>query len=60
MVKWVIEFRSGNYFQNLTADNGGPMKTAQQFASKKEAEEFMDKNNWIYVNGGMAVRFKNS
>lgn len=59
MKKWVIEFRSGTYFQNLEADNGGLMRTAQQFDSKKKAEEFMDKSNWIYFNGGMAVPFKN-
>lgn len=28
MGQYVIEFRSGTYFQNLNADNGGPMATA--------------------------------
>lgn len=53
--KFIIEFRSGSFFQNLEADRGGPASTAQTFASKKEAEDFMNKHNWIYFNGGMAV-----
>ncbi len=31
----VIEFRSGNYFQNLTADHGGPLDTARVFDDKR-------------------------
>lgn len=30
----VIEFRSGTYFQNLTADHGGPLDTARVFDDK--------------------------
>ena len=55
MNKWVIELRNGSYFQNLDADEGGPIKTAQRFDSKEAAEEFMDHNLWIYHNGGMAI-----
>ena len=53
--KWIIEFRSGNYFQNLKADNGGPAQTAMKFNSKEEAETFMRKHEWILFNGGMAI-----
>lgn len=52
---WVIEFRSGTYFQNLEADYGGPKETAQKFASKAEAENFMNANRWMWFNGGMAT-----
>ncbi len=52
---FIIEFRSGSFFQNLKADHGGPASTAQAFASKEAAENFMDQHNWIYFNGGMAV-----
>lgn len=51
----VIEFRSGNYFQNLTANRGGPLDTARVFDDKAAAQAFMDANDWIYWNGGMAV-----
>lgn len=52
---WVIEFRSGSYFQNLEADRGGRKDTAQKFASKEEVEAFMREHEWILFNGGMAV-----
>ncbi len=32
-MKFVIEFRSGSFFQNLEADHGGKSETAQQFAT---------------------------
>lgn len=54
---WVIEFRSGTYFQNLEADHGGPKETAHKFASKAEAESFMNANQWMWFNGGMAKPF---
>lgn len=52
---WVIEFRSGTYFQNLESERGGPKQTAKQFDSEAEANTFMRKNTWILGNGGMAV-----
>lgn len=55
MNKWVIEFRNGSFFQSLEADHGGPLETAQKFDSKEEAEELMNQNPWIYMNGGMAI-----
>lgn len=58
MHRWAIEFRSGTFFQNLEAANGGPANTARRFASKAEADAFMDKHYWIAFNGGMAVPLK--
>lgn len=54
----MIEFRSGSLFQNLFAERGGPAATAMKFPSRQAAEDFMDKNEWIYLNGGMAVEAK--
>lgn len=53
----VIEFRSGSFFQNLKADRGGPMNTAQRFESKEAAESFMAEHWWILLGGGMAVPY---
>jgi len=53
---FVIEFRSGTYFQNLSSQNGGPLKTAKAFTSRAEADEFMHVNDWIMWNGGMTVQ----
>lgn len=58
ITEFIIEFRSGNFFQSLEAERGGPASSAQIFASKKEVEDFMDKHNWIYFNGGMAIAKK--
>lgn len=55
--EWVIEFRNGSFFQDLKNDNGGPKESAQKFDSEKAAETFMDTHQWIYINGGMAVRY---
>ena len=52
---FVIEFRSGSFFQNLEAALGGPRRTAWRFASEQKAEDFMDQHEWIIVNGGMVV-----
>jgi hypothetical protein len=52
---WIIEFRNGGFFQNCKTDRSGPKGSAQRFGSKDEAEAFMDKHQWIYFNGGMAV-----
>lgn len=57
--EFVIEFRSGTFFQNLEANYGGPATTAQTFVSKEEAEKFMDAHTLIYFAGGMAVLKKN-
>lgn len=57
--QWVIEFRSGTFFQNLEAERGGPKETAQKFDSKQEAEEFMSQHEWILFNGGMALLIEN-
>lgn len=51
--EWVIEFRSGSFFQSLDADNGGPTKTARRFASYDEADAFIEAHTWIAFNGGM-------
>jgi hypothetical protein len=55
MRQWVIEFRSGSFFQDIEAECGGRVQSAQRFDTKKEAETFMDQNKWLYVNGGMVV-----
>ncbi len=55
MRRWVIEFRSGSFFQDIEADYGGRVQSAQRFDNKDEAEAFMNANQWIYFNGGMAV-----
>lgn len=55
--KWVIEFRNGSFFQNLEEDHGGTKESAQKFDSEKAAQTFMDTHQWIYTNGGMAVRY---
>jgi hypothetical protein len=55
MKRWVIEFRSGTFFQDIEAAHGGRVQSAQRWDTKKEAEAFMDENPWIYFNGGMAV-----
>lgn len=55
--KFVIEFRSGSYFQNIESRSGGPMKTAKQFASVDEADQFMSEHVWILFNGGMVIIF---
>lgn len=54
----VIEFRNGRFFQNLEADNSGPLATAQVFPSMKAADSFMRQNDWIYMNGGMAMTLR--
>lgn len=57
---YVIEFRSGTYYQNADADKGGPMATAQRFDTKEEANLFMheEESLWILFAGGMAVPAK--
>lgn len=55
MRRWVIEFRSGSFFQDIEAEHGGRVQSAQRFDTKHEAETFMDANKWIHFNGGMAV-----
>lgn len=55
MGEWVIEFRSGSFFQSPEASRGGPRETAQRFAAREDAETFMRCNQWILFAGGMAV-----
>lgn len=57
--EFIIEFRSGTFFQNLEADRGGSAATAQTFASKEEAEKFMTDHTWILFAGGMVIPKKN-
>lgn len=52
---WVIEFRNGAFFQNLEADHGGPLVTAQRFASKDDVSDFFRKHGWLLLNGAMAM-----
>lgn len=52
---YVIEFRNGSYFQNLDAERGGPLATAQRFAREAAVREFTTEHEWILWNGGMAV-----
>jgi len=53
--RWVIEFRSGTFFQHIEAEHGGRVRSAQRWGTKREAEAFMDENPWICFNGGMTV-----
>jgi hypothetical protein len=53
--EWVIEFRNGTLFQDLEADHGGPIETAQRFESEALARTFMNANPWIAFNGGMPI-----
>lgn len=55
MRRWVIEFRSGSFFQNIEAAYGGRVQSARRFDTKKEVDAFMKVNWWIIFNGGMAV-----
>jgi hypothetical protein len=55
MKRWVIEFRSGTFFQDIEAAHGGRVQSAQRWDTKEEAEKFMDDNPWISFNGGMAM-----
>ncbi len=55
MKRWVIEFRSGSFFQDIEADYGGRVQSAQRFDSEKEADAFMFENQWILFHGGMPV-----
>lgn len=55
---YVIEFRSGTYFQNIDADRGGAMATAQKFESTEAADAMMDLHEWIKLAGGMVVPFR--
>ena len=52
---FLIEFRSGSYFQGRDADTGGPPESAEGFDTREEAETFMRQNPWIVLNGGMVV-----
>jgi hypothetical protein len=52
---FVIEFRSGSYFENLDAEHGCTIKHARRWPSREEAEHFMDQHVWILMNGGMVV-----
>lgn len=54
-LEYIIEFRSGTYFQNLEAEYGGPAKTAQRFETELEADRFMSEHPWILFHGGMVV-----
>jgi hypothetical protein len=55
MRQWVVEFRSGSFFQNIEAGCGGRVQSAQRWDTREEADAFMNHNPWIYFNGGMAV-----
>jgi hypothetical protein len=52
---FVIEFRSGSFFVNLSAEHGGPRHLAMGFPTKETADEFANQHVWIRYNGGMVV-----
>lgn len=54
-MQYVIEFRNGSFFQNLTSERGGSRATAQRFNSAPAAEIFMSRHSWIMFNGGMVL-----
>jgi len=53
--RYVIEFRSGAFFQSLDAKTGGPIVTAQRFASRRDATKLADEHPWIWANGGCVL-----
>lgn len=55
---FAIEFRSGSYFKNLDAEHGSTIERAQRWATREEAERFMDRHEWILMNGGMVVEVR--
>ena len=55
-MKWVIEFRNGSFFKDLEADHGTSLDKAKRFDTKAECTQFMDAHQWIYWNGGMAMK----
>lgn len=52
---FVIEFRSGSYFQHLGSETGGALESAATFETKETAEEIIRQHWWIGFNGGMVV-----
>lgn len=54
-MKHIIEFRNGSFFKSLSHDTGVEKKDAKQFPSKKTANDFMKKHQWILFNGGMVL-----
>lgn len=53
--EWVIEFRSGSYFQSLSAPGGCSIKDAMRFPSKVAADGYINSSDYLAMNGGMAV-----
>lgn len=54
-MKYVIEFRSGSYFRDLKDERGSTLRDAKRFDTRKDAEHFMSRHEWILFNGGMTV-----
>lgn len=54
--RWVIEFRSGRFFQNLEAEHGGPASSAQRFLTRDAASRLIEQHDWMTFNGAMPVR----
>lgn len=52
---FAIEFRSGSYFENLDAERGCTIERARRWHTRAAAERFMDRHEWILMNGGMVV-----
>lgn len=53
-MKWAIEFRNGFFLKDLEAEHSVKLEDAMLFDSREECVKFMDANEWIYFNGGMA------
>lgn len=54
---YVIEFRSGTFFGQLdsSGEESRNVSQARKFASKRDAEDYIDRLPWIAARGGIAV-----
>ncbi len=56
MRRWAIEFRSGSFFVNLDAPTGGPASLAMRFRSKRSANRFLRRHEWMLWNGACPLK----
>lgn len=56
MRRWAIEFRSGSFFVDHASDRGGSVHQAKRFRSKRAADRFLRRHQWMLWNGGMPLK----
>lgn len=54
-MSWVLEFRSGLFFNSPEAEYGATLEEAMHFSSREEAAEYFKQYEWVWFNGGMLV-----